>query len=51
MYLNHVQYDKICFTKFVKFTKQGNIFEIMAYDHKSQGNGIIRVDREHYYDL
>lgn len=51
MFLNHIPCDKVSFTKFVKFTKQGNIFEIMAYDHKSQGNGIIKVDKEHYYDL
>lgn len=50
MIVQNVEAKKIKFNRFVKFTPQGNIFEIMAYDHKSSGNGIIKIDRDHYYN-
>lgn len=51
MYIKHIETQKIRYDRYVKFTRQGNIFEIMAYDHKSSGNDIIKLDSDHYYDF
>lgn len=51
MLVKTVEAKKIYFNRFVKFTPQGNIFEIMAFDHKSTGNGIIKLDRDSYYNF
>lgn len=51
MFVKHMPVEDINYNRFVKFTRQGNIFEIMSYEHKSEGNSIIKIDKDHYYDL
>lgn len=45
--INAVQ---IPYTKIVKHTRSGNIHEVMAYDHKSTGSGIVKLSQHAYYD-
>lgn len=51
MHVKHVETKPISYNRIVKHTRQGNIHEIMAYDHKSTGSGIIKIDQEHYIDF
>ena len=51
MFVRHLENQKIRYNREIKLTRQGNIFEIMAYDRKSKGNDIIKIDSDHYYDF
>lgn len=50
MFVNHVAAVPVPYGSIVKHTREGNIHEVMAYTHKSLGNSVHKLSRDHYYN-
>lgn len=51
MIVQNVPAKNIPFNSIVKHSREGNVHSIMAYSHKSTGNGIRKISSDHYIDL
>ena len=48
MIVKNIEAKSISYRQIVKHSRQGNVHEIMAYSHKSTGNGIKKLSKDFY---
>lgn len=51
MIVQNIPAKNIPYNTIVKHSREGNVHSIMAYSHKSTGNGIRKISSDHYIDV
>lgn len=51
MFVENIAAKSIPWNSIVRHSKEGNIHCVMAYSHKSTGNGIRKISSDHYIDV